>query len=319
MKASVIIPTYKRSDPLAKALQSIGNQDAPRGSFEVIIVDNAETPTQGLQALCEETSQCTLRYVHERRTGLHNARHAGARAARGDLLIFIDDDVICPPDWLSAMIAPFDDANVAMVAGKVVLRYESSPPEWVGLFSSSLSALDLGDKAHAIPPFGSAVGCNMAVRKKALLDVGGFNPDGFGNRSLIRYRGDGESGLARKLHEAGLVVWYAPGAVLEHCVPASRMTEKYTKQRAENAGIEVVYRFYRYDCQHLVAVARFAALCAARGLCHQVLAYAKRRESPAWFRHHAAAFQHFHSVLQCGRLVCSRRLRAHTTAQTYLV
>ena len=318
MEASVIIPTYKRSRFLADALKSLGCQDCPREFFEVVVVDNAETPTQELKDLCNESSEFTLRYVHEGNNGLHNARHAGAREARGDILVFIDDDVICPAGWLSAIVAPFDDAQVAMVAGKVALRHESPPPEWLEQFSSALSALDLGDTPHVIAPNGIAAGCNMAVRKKALFDVGGFNPDGFGNRNLIRYRGDGECGLARKFHDAKLGVWYSPEAVLEHRVPESRMTVEYGGRRAEDSGIEAVYQIYRYRLRHSAPLVGFGLTFTAKSLCHFALKWRTTRKSSAWFRHHVSSQQHFHSVVQCGRLMCSKKLRAHTKAPTYL-
>lgn len=318
MIASVIIPTYKRSTFLVDALQSLAKQDFPRGAFEVVIVDNAETPTEELQKQYNGCYDLTLRYVHEPINGLHHARHTGGRKAHGDILVFIDDDVICPPGWLSAMIAPFDDKKVAMVAGKVILRYESPPPEWIGQFSSSLSALDLGEMPHAIAPYGSAVGCNMAVRRKAIFDVGGFNPDGFGDRSLIRYRGDGECGLARKIHDAKHLVWYSPEAFLEHRVPDSRMTMEYVGRRAENSGVEAVYHVYRYRLHHATALVGCGLKYAAKSLCHWALKSTNRRKSPAWFSHYSASTQHFHSVKQCARLVCSKRLREYTKASTYL-
>ena len=319
MKASVIIPTYKRSGFLADALESVTHQEYPRGLFEVLVVDNAETPTEELQKQCHGFSGLTLRYVHEPNNGLHHARHMGAREAQGNILVFVDDDVICPPGWLSAMIAPFGDNKVAMVAGKVVLRYDSPAPEWAGQFSSAFSALDLGDTPHAIAPYGTAIGCNMAVRKKVLYDLGGFNPDGFGDRNLIRYRGDGECGMARKIHNANLLVWYAPGAILEHRVPRSRMTMEYMRRRAENSGIEAVYRIYRYRLRRSVPLVGFGLLFAAKSICHWAVMWTNRQKSTAWFRHRISSLQHFHSILQCGRLLYSKKLRTHTKAPTYLM
>ena len=158
----------------------------------------------------------------------------------------------------------------------------------------------------------------MAVRKMILFDVGGFNPDGFGDHSLIRYRGDGESGLARKIHEAGHSVWYSPEAFLEHRVPDSRMTLEYISRRAENSGIEAIYRFYRYRLHYNPTIVLFGLKYAAKAIYHWALKWTNLRKSPAWFRHYAASIQHFHSVAQCLRLICSKELRMHTKMPTYL-
>ena len=317
MKASIIIPTYQRTVFLRDTLKSVIAQNFPKEQYEVLIVDNAAKPTPELAALSDVSIFPSINYVHEPKNGLHNARHAGAKAARGEILVYIDDDVICPSEWLAAMVAPYSNQKVAMVAGKVILHYETEPPAWLFQFSSILSALDLGDTLCMVEPYGSPVGCNMSVRKSVLFDVGGFNPDGFGDRSLIRYRGDGECGLARKIHDAGLGVWYAPDALLEHRVPESRMSIKYIERRAENSGIEVSYRVYRYECNNLILLLKFWLKFAIKGLYHRILMWTKRRGSTAWFRHRASSFQHFYSVCQCLRLLHSRGLRDCTKTSTY--
>jgi glycosyltransferase involved in cell wall biosynthesis len=319
MKASIIIPTYQRKVFLRDTLKSVIDQNFTEDDYEVFVVDNAPESTPELVALCDSSTRQPVCYIHEPRNGLHHARHAGARAANGEVIIYIDDDVICPPGWLAAMVKPFENKNVAMVAGKVVLQYEVSPPYWLLQFSSFLSAFDCGNEARALEPYASAVGCNMAVRKNALFEMGGFNPDGFGDRTLIRYRGDGECGLARKFYDAGLRVWYDPDAWLEHRVPTKRMTINYIEERAANSGIEAVYRIYRYQLPHPLELAGMSLLFIGKSLCHRILMYSKPKQSPEWFRHRVSSLQHRYRVFQYFRLLFSRKLREHTKSASYLM
>ena len=320
MRITVIIPTYKRTEFLKDALSSILNQDFPKEDFEVLLVDNSEHPTPSFIERYDSLPGDHLRYIHEPQNGLEFARRAGARSARGDILVYVDDDVICPNGWLAAMAKAFENPDVMLVGGKVDLHFEAAVPDWVQQFHTLLSKSQFGAESRRLKRYESVIGCNMGVRRKVWADVGGFNPEVCsGDPWLIRYRGDGECGFSRKIHDAGLIVWYEADAWLHHRVPASRMTLKYMKHRIRDAGVETVYRLYRYDLESCRQLALPALKFGAKALCHWALKWTKEGKSPAWFGHHVSSLQHFHSVVQCGRLLCSKKLRAHTKAPTYLV
>lgn len=318
MKVSVIIPTYQRQDLLPQALATVIAQKFPGEAYEILVVDNAPMPTRELKDLCVASARRTVRYVHEPRNGLHNARHAGARAARGEILVYIDDDVLCPPAWLAAMTYPYQEQRVAMVAGKVVLRYEGTPPGWLQEFERALSALDLGDTPRALTPYDSPVGCNMSVRKSVLFDRGGFNPDSFGDRRLIHLRGDGECGLARKVHDAGLIVWYAPEAWLEHHVLISRMTREYIEWRSALSGIEAAYASLRYHKWTILGLLLQSGKSMLACVYHRGRASIGGRGQSHYLQHLAIAGWHQHKACQQLRQVLSKNLRAHTRQASYL-
>lgn len=323
MKVSIIIPTYRRSQLLIDALLSVHRQKLQAlsiNSVEIMIVDNAKKSIPQLRKLCNSTSKFTTRYIHEPQNGLHNARNRGAIEAQGDILVFIDDDVICPTGWLEAIINPFDDAHIVMVAGKVVPHYESTPPEWIVQFNSALSLLDLGNVPHAITPYGSAVGCNMAIRKNDLFAVGGFNPDGFGDRRLIKYRGDGEGGLSRKLHDNEGIIWYAPDAVLKHRISQKRMTMDYIKRRAENSGVEATFCHYRYNNRRLpiILLSLFALNSIMKSLCRRVQMLISIKRSSTWIHYLYSSALHWNAFLQALRILFSKNMQEHTKQISYL-
>jgi glycosyltransferase involved in cell wall biosynthesis len=316
MHASVIIPTFQREEFLVETMASVRNQDYPKDAYEIIIVNNCPLDSAELSGLVNLHQAPAVRYLHEPRNGLHHARHAGARAAQGDILVYVDDDVLCPAGWLKAMLEPYHSPQVAMVAGKVELAYEVEPPSWLHQFRGILSALDRGKFPHPLPLLTTPVGCNMSVRKSVLFEVGGFNPDGFGNRHLLPFRGDGECGLARKVQEAGWLIWYEPRAWLWHRVPASRMTREYIWRRSALAGIESAYTDLRYQRRSLLQLLYCSLGCLSKSLYHRI---SMTTSQPQKQMHHLfLASVQFHRAMQHWRQAKSKYLRDHTRQKSYL-
>ncbi|MBW1999061.1 MAG: glycosyltransferase family 2 protein [Deltaproteobacteria bacterium] len=250
MDVSVIVPTtYQHPGFLLDALASVKAQKLPCHDFEILVVDNAPRTTRDLIALCNPNGRPPVRYIHEPRRGLHNARHAGARAARGYILVYIDDDALAPPGWLGAILEPYNDQKVACVGGRTLPLYEREPPEWLSRFHGYLSLLDRGDQIRELRWPEDIYGCNFSIHKSILFKVGGFHPDGFAESDLLWYRGDGETGLLRKVYLAGYKVVYTPHGWLHHRVPANRMTVEYLSQRAFREGFSKGFTEYR-EKQH---------------------------------------------------------------------
>ena len=108
-----------------------------------------------------------------------------------------------------------------------------------GWYLGHLSLLDFGDRVQEINP-DYVFGCNYAIRKEALWSCGGFHPDAM-PQNLIRFRGDGETGLSRKIAESGKKSIYAPQALVYHRVPAERLTVDYFCRRAFNQWVSDPY------------------------------------------------------------------------------
>ena len=101
---SVILVTHNpRSDLLAAALESVARQTLAREAFEVLVVDNASTPALE-QAHLRAAYAPELRLIREPRLGISFARCAGIRAARGEILVFVDDDNRLAADYLEGAL-----------------------------------------------------------------------------------------------------------------------------------------------------------------------------------------------------------------------
>lgn len=247
MEVSVIIPTYKRLHHLLRALESLRGQSLPE--CEVLIVDNEASP-EIEQLVLKNALVCKnpIRYISEPKLGLHYARHAGAQAAKGKILVFTDDDATFDTEWLQAYARAFADyPQMAAAGGPVRPLWEAAPPRWLENFLSNrpiMPILSLMDpcKEFSVEANGFFFGVNMAIRRTILFEVGGFNPEAFGEVWL----GNGETGLNHKLWERGLLVGYVPDAIAYHYIPMERMTVEYFKRRMGNEGACDMYtRFHQ--------------------------------------------------------------------------
>lgn len=239
-KISLIIPTYNRAASLKRALESALRLDYPPDRYEVIVVDNGcdDASLAVVENAQNHNPGHNISYIREERLGLHNARHAGARAAKGDVLLFTDDDATFSPTWLSAYAQAFDShPDMAAAGGPVRASWESPPPQWLiefigdaktfGLFSLMEPSSEFRLNGHGV-----FFGVNMAIRAHVLWETGGFNPEAFGYVWL----GDGETGLNYKLWNRGMLIGYVPDAMVYHHIPPERMTLEYLRSRMANQG-----------------------------------------------------------------------------------
>jgi len=253
IKISVVIPTRKRPRELRAALFSLVEQTMPQSCYEVIIVDNGPSQETAAVAECYRDRIANLRYVEEPEPGLHSARHRGMREACGSLLVYIDDDVEVDPTWLQSVEDGFARHGADLVGGRNLPKWEGVPPGWLlrlwmekkkdGQSIGYLSILDFGDQMKEIDPL-YVWGCNFAIRKKILIECGGFHPDSM-PAELLHLRGDGESHVSRFVASHGYRALYVPAACVHHHVPKERMTLDYFRQRAFNQGVSDSFSRFR--------------------------------------------------------------------------
>ena len=99
---SVVVPTFQRPDGLARCLEALAAQELPHDQFEVVVVDDGSAePPRGIVA--RFAPMLAMRLVEQSNAGPAAARNTGAAAARGDYLVFTDDDCRPDPRWLRAL------------------------------------------------------------------------------------------------------------------------------------------------------------------------------------------------------------------------
>lgn len=243
---SIIIPTLNRARLLAGTLEGVAKVLDHSQSTEVIVVDNgsSDQTTAVFNEIKTKFRYLDWRYVYEPMPGLLSGRHRGAKEARGEILSYLDDDVLLTPSWLEGLREGFADGDTALVSGPSLPEFEVTPPEWLdGLWQGSddnrtlceLSLIDLGSKVRTGSPL-FAFGLNFSIRRDVFLACGGFHPD-IVPAALQRYQGDGETGLTLKIEAANLRALYHPKVAVRHVISAGRLTPASFERRGFFQGV----------------------------------------------------------------------------------
>ena len=238
MQVSVVIGTYNRQHLLVGTLGALASQEVPGSlAWEIVVVDNNSTDsTAQVVAAFAETTPTPVRYVFEPRQGISHARNRGIREARGAVLAFIDDDVLPANDWVSQVVAAVERWEADGVGGRILPRWEASPPHWLRDNRSLLRRLSImefdGSCLLALPlkPVPQVWGANMAFRRDVFHRVGEFDPRrGVVGKTL--HRGE-ESDLIERALDLGLRIAYDAALTVFHRIGPDRTRKAYFRRMA---------------------------------------------------------------------------------------
>ncbi|MGD1108523.1 MAG: glycosyltransferase [Terracidiphilus sp.] len=233
MNITVLVCTYNRCLILPKTLDSLVAQRLPAGvEWEVVIVDNnSSDQTRIVVGDYMRSYPGRFRYLFEARQGLSRARNTGIKAARGEVIAFVDDDVIVEPTWLQNLTASLFSGNWAGAGGRIVPPNGFEPPEWLPIggpldLGGALALFDLGDQPSELSraPYGT----NMAFRKGAFDKYGMFRVE-LGRCGSNLISGE-DTEFANRLMSAAEHLRYEPGAVVHHPIPEERLKKKYFRK-----------------------------------------------------------------------------------------
>jgi len=242
IKVTVAIPTYNRADFLRQTLAGIVAQHFPRDHFEVLVIDN--NSRDHTRAVVAEFASAypAPRYLHETQQGLDHARNRAIREARGDIILFGDDDILVQPDWLAQMAVPLlaDEGarRIGAVGGEVIPVFPDGLPDWVREWHAPLAfRSDTGPLEAKHSPMGA----NLAFPKWVFAELGPFHTAL--DRAAGNYFSGGDSEMIRRVRAGGFEVWFSPGAAVKHQMPASRTTFRYAARHAfDSARSRVIDR-----------------------------------------------------------------------------
>ena len=207
VKASIVIPSRNRRKVLERTLKFLFHQDYPQDQYEIIVVDDGST--DGTYAMVRaQASPCRLVCLrHEERKGPAVARNRGIREARGEVVIFIDDDIFCPPQFVREHVKYHEKEKNLIVDGPAI-----------NIGDGDFSFTDWEKRLLAFFDFfGSAfVTANTSCRREHLLKAGGFDEKfgtGFGWYDLELGFRLMAMGLKRKKNRRAFAFHYKPAQI----------------------------------------------------------------------------------------------------------
>jgi glycosyltransferase involved in cell wall biosynthesis len=231
MKYSIVIATYNRAADLRDTLASLAGIQAD-GPWEVVVVDNnSSDDTRQIVERAALSFPVELRYLFEGRQGRSPALNTGIAAARGEIIVTTDDDVRVPAGWLNAAGRGLQAADADYVGGRVLPIWSAPRPAWLpergGRLWAVVALLDYGDAPRE---FGARVplGVNMAFRRSALERAGLLDPST--GRKAGTLLGQEIREWCIRARRVGVRGFYVPDMVVEHLIPADRLTKTYFRR-----------------------------------------------------------------------------------------
>lgn len=129
---SVIIPTYNRKDSLIRLLLSLAEQSCPYELYEVVIADDGSTDGTE-EAVADFVAPYKLWYSWQENAGVNAARNRGLHQAYGDIVLFLDDDMVADPRLLEEHLKAHERYPKAIFRGQVFLACEHPPDVYAAL------------------------------------------------------------------------------------------------------------------------------------------------------------------------------------------
>ncbi len=260
--ATILIATRSRADHLDRCLTSI-ECDPSQTTREIIVVDNGSTDHTADVLAAHKVTALSLA-----KSGKCRALDLGIGVARGDIILFTDDDVTVEPGWIDALASAFAEPEVGAVGGRVIPRLEGGTrPVWMADGEELYRAITLWDEGTE--PFRvvrgrSPVGANMAFRS-AILPRNPFDP---------RFRHTGHASIGHDEWELfdriadRHTVLYEPRAVVNHWLDVTRLSFDAVRSKVFQIAVGATrqrnlgQRLPTYP-RRIVRTSRFAAAAIA--------------------------------------------------------
>lgn len=245
MIVTVAVCTWNRSETLQQMLASLAHTRVPRGiEWEVLVVGNRCTDDTA-DVVAAASAALPVRFVDEPDLGLAHARNRAVREARGDYVVWTDDDVLVSAAWLEAYVTAFRaHPDAGFFGGPIRAWFAVAPPPWLEralpAIGNALSLLDLGDVPRRFTTDELPFGANFAVR----ADVQHRHPydPALGRRGFGMRSGE-ETAVVRAILADGLDGWWVPRSCVRHHIPESRQKVSYLRRYYFNNGVShALYR-----------------------------------------------------------------------------
>ena len=212
-KVSIVIPHYNDVQMTSRCLQSVFRNGAKAG-FEVIVVDDSSNDL-GTASLSAWSPRIQV-HRNARNLGFAASCNAGAGLARGELLVFLNNDTEVTPDWLDALVKAIEADPQAGVVGPKLLYPQSNLIQHCG---TAINERGVGEHLYRLLPsdfaaanrpraYRALTGACMMVRREEFLALGGFDP-------VFRMGGE-DTDLCFKYLDRGKHCLYWPQSVVYH-------------------------------------------------------------------------------------------------------
>jgi glycosyltransferase involved in cell wall biosynthesis len=205
LNVSVVVPTFNRRDIVLRTIRTLFDQDFPANQFEIIVVVDGSTDGSA-EALRLLPAPCRYLIIEQQNLGPAAARNHGLRNAGNDLILFVDDDMLCNAGLVRTHHAAHIGDSAIIGMGSIFLSPDSPVTLASECFNREIGAYYLEQKSHPPtrplrPPL---VFSNTSVPKRLLLEAGSFD-------ERLKVREDADLGI--RLLANGASAQHLPHAI----------------------------------------------------------------------------------------------------------
>lgn len=246
---SVIMPTYNRCEILKKTLSYFCELEKNNFSWEIIVVNNNSSDNTKL-VVEGYVAKIPVCHVLEKKQGKNFAVNRGIHAAKGHVLVFVDDDICPEPLWLKEVWSScLRHPMVKLFGGKVIPSFPNSTSKWIteSSFSSFVFGVHMPAQNEGPYEFGrSPVGANCWIRRD-VFEAGYFFDENIGPKGEGRLSGS-ELEFFTRLQQKGISPHYVPSSIVHHRIQKDQTSIKYLLKRSYASGRGFIY-IYGFDSQ----------------------------------------------------------------------
>ena len=163
--ASVVVPTYNRQNQIVKTVEALRKQTLSQSDSEIIVVDDGSSPPVEIEHVK------ALRLENVERSA---ARNAGVKQAKGEIIIFIDDDMIVAENFIESHIKAHREWSNAIAIGKIALPDEFIQTSF-GRFRHNLELTGVPTTRGVVQSKNFCAAGNMSIKRERFLELGGFD------------------------------------------------------------------------------------------------------------------------------------------------
>jgi GT2 family glycosyltransferase len=208
IRVSIIVPTLRRKSYLIRLLESLAPQ--MQKDYEIIVVEQVERNEKEIKDFAKK-KKLSLVYTFLPEASMTHARNAGVALAKGDYVLFLDDDVTARAGLVENHVKNFSDDRVAATCGRCITegqeveadRQNTGRISWIGISSDGFSS-DIRQEIDTV------IGCNMCWRKDVYVSLGGADEKFTGN--ALREDTD----LSLRAKHMGYKIVFEPKAIIDH-------------------------------------------------------------------------------------------------------
>ncbi|MDZ4664518.1 MAG: glycosyltransferase family 2 protein [Bacteroidota bacterium] len=222
---SIIIPTYNREKCLLDTLHSLLAQ--PYQNFEIVVIDQSETISEEKKLLIKKETK-RIRYFQINERGRSLAKNYGILQAKGELILFCDDDILVEANFLNTHIAIYErDPKIAAASCRLVEEGDPSEPIEGPLRTTGYGKLVNKPWSTRSGYVSSLNGGNMSFKKEVLTKVGFFE-EYFEGTSMVE-----EPDMAYRVIKSGYKVYFSADTTVQHFPQYNGNVAYMKEKRAE--------------------------------------------------------------------------------------